>query len=213
MARMEGFEHLVKVALEAEGYVVTSNLKFPVRRRTSKQAYDEHQTHGYEVDLVGAKCNALVIASFFGSIGVNRQGFLGIADGAKKTHFGLYKIFNEDEIRDGVIDEAAKRFGYSADKIYVRLYVGKFKPGDVVDVRRHVRQIRAGAGQIEVIGLDEVLRRLLPLADVKTYINDPVVITLKALKFAGYLGQKIPARHLQKRTGQGPSSQNSLHQI
>jgi len=33
---MEAFEHVVKVFLEAKGYVVTSNVKFPVRRKTKK---------------------------------------------------------------------------------------------------------------------------------------------------------------------------------
>jgi len=33
---MEAFEHVVKVFLEAKDYVVTSNVKFPVRRKTKK---------------------------------------------------------------------------------------------------------------------------------------------------------------------------------
>jgi hypothetical protein len=48
---MESFEHLCKVALEAEGYVVTGNVKFFVRRLTRKSTYEEHQTHGYEKRL------------------------------------------------------------------------------------------------------------------------------------------------------------------
>ena len=74
---MEGFEHLVKVALEADKYVVSGNLKFPVRMRTKKKIHDEWQTHGYEVDLVGAKQDSLVLASvksFFGSRGGQPAG-------------------------------------------------------------------------------------------------------------------------------------------
>ncbi len=66
---MESFEHLCKVALEAEGFAVTSNAKFPVRRRTRRVEYEEYQTHGYEIDLVGARGDGLVLAevkSFLG---------------------------------------------------------------------------------------------------------------------------------------------------
>jgi len=51
---MEAFEHVAKVFLESRGYAVSTNVKFPVRRRTKKQAYKEYQEHGYEVDLVDA---------------------------------------------------------------------------------------------------------------------------------------------------------------
>jgi len=77
---MEAFEQLVKVFLEAEGYIVTSDVKFPVRNKTKKVKYDEYQVHGYEVDVVAAKNNSLLLGSvksFFGSGGVDRQCFIG----------------------------------------------------------------------------------------------------------------------------------------
>jgi hypothetical protein len=43
---MESFEHVCKVALEAEGFVVTTNVKFPVRRQTRRADRDEFQTYG-----------------------------------------------------------------------------------------------------------------------------------------------------------------------
>ena len=73
---MESFEHLCKVALEAERFVVTGNVKFFVRRKTQKKAHAEYQEHGYEIDLVAARGDQLVLAevkSYFGSRGVNRQ--------------------------------------------------------------------------------------------------------------------------------------------
>jgi hypothetical protein len=75
---MESFEHLCKVALEAEHFVVTGNVKFFVRRKTRKKGHPEYQEHGYEIDLVGARGDQLILAevkSYFGSRGVNRQGF------------------------------------------------------------------------------------------------------------------------------------------
>jgi hypothetical protein len=42
--------------------VITGNFKFFVRRKTRKAAYDEYQEHGYEVDLVAARGDQLVLA-------------------------------------------------------------------------------------------------------------------------------------------------------
>ncbi len=52
---MEAFEQFVALAMEAEGIVVSSAVKFDVQRTTAKAAYTEKQTHGYEVDVVGAR--------------------------------------------------------------------------------------------------------------------------------------------------------------
>ncbi|MEZ5110342.1 MAG: hypothetical protein R2732_02410 [Microbacteriaceae bacterium] len=60
---VEAFEQFVALALEAEGLVVSSALKFPVKRRTRKTAYEEWQTHGFEVDLVAARADKLVLAT------------------------------------------------------------------------------------------------------------------------------------------------------
>lgn len=67
---VEAFEQFVALALETEGLVVSGALKFPVKVRTTKAAYEEWQTQGFEVDLVGARSDRLVLAtvkSFFGS--------------------------------------------------------------------------------------------------------------------------------------------------
>ncbi len=101
--------------LESEGFAVTSNAKFPVRRKTKRTNYEEHQTHGYEIDLVGARGDQLVLAevkSYLGSVAVNRQGFIGLADNTKRTYFDRYKLINESELRQEVIKVACNRFGY-----------------------------------------------------------------------------------------------------
>jgi len=185
---MEAFENVVKVFLEAQDYVVTSNIKFPVRRKTKKAKYDEYQTHGYEVDIVAARHDSLALGSvksFFGSTGVNRQGFRGIADTNKRTHFQNYAIFNDPEVREGILGEAEKRYGYPRSQIQFYLFVGKFKRGDEPVITDHLRRIEAGAGPVKIINLKSIVEGLLEAAQSKTYYNDPVVITLKALKEAG----------------------------
>jgi hypothetical protein len=188
---MEAFEHVVKVYLEARGYIVTSGVKFPVRQRTrKKRETGEFQTHGYEVDIVAAKHGSLILGSvksFFGSSGVSRQGFMGIADESRSTHFPRYLIFNNPEIRHGIVEGAQRRYGFPLDQIGIQLFVGKFRKPDEQMIRDHLRALCAGSVQIEVVGLAEIVRELMKLAGSKTYINDPVIVTLKVLKAAGIL--------------------------
>jgi hypothetical protein len=86
---VEAYESFVAVALAEEGFVVSEAAKFPVQLRTNKAAYDEYQTHGFEVDLVAARSDRLVLAtvkSFFGSRGVVSEHVIGTTsdDAARK---------------------------------------------------------------------------------------------------------------------------------
>lgn len=159
---MEAFESFVAVALETEGFVVSSAVKFPVTRKTKKASYDEVQTHGYEVDLVAARANRLVLAtvkSFFGSRGVAAEHVTGNTGSAAAKG---YALLNDPIIRDGVVASAAARYGYPVGHVQVRLYVGRFAASK--KKRHHEPAIRAwcgsrlvGAGPIEVYGLDDVI--------------------------------------------------------
>jgi hypothetical protein len=77
---MEAFETFVALALEEDGFIVSPAVKFPVRRRVRKTSRPEFQEHGYEVDLVAARADRLVLAtvkSFFGSRGVTAEAVTG----------------------------------------------------------------------------------------------------------------------------------------
>jgi hypothetical protein len=184
---MESFEHVCKVALEAEGFIVTTNVKFPVRRQTRRADRDEFQTHGYEVDLVGARMDALVLASvksFLGSRGVNADAFVGLVSNPTPRDVGGYKLFNDSELRNSVKAVAAERYGYELDQIKLRLYVGKFAGGDHRDrIIDHLARL-----DVEVKGLEEIVDAVLAAAESKTYTDDPVFMTVKALKAAHRLG-------------------------
>jgi hypothetical protein len=185
---MESFEHLCKVALESEGYVVTSNVKFPVRRLTKKQAREEFQEHGYEIDLVAARRTRLVLGevkSFFGSQGVNRQSFEGLADTSRRTRFEGYKLLNQPDLRNAVVSRAAETYGYKPSQVEMRLYVGKFAGGHEADIRNHFAAF--ANPKVSIIGLNQIVDSILLAADRKMYTNDPVVMTVKALRFAGRL--------------------------
>jgi hypothetical protein len=190
---MEAFEHFVAVALQAEHFVVSSGVKFPVRRQVDKKGREEHQTHGYEVDLVGARADRLVLAtvkSFFGSRGVQAREVTG-----DQGNVGLYRLLNDPVIREGVAAGAAERYGYRIEQVSLRLYVGKFAGADGADetaVRAWCERQRVGAGTIEVVGLRQVVEKVRAVAQQRTYINDPVVVSMKVLSAARLLDLSAP---------------------
>jgi hypothetical protein len=182
---MESFEQLCRVSLEAEGFAVSGNVKFFVRRKTKRRDRREYQTHGYEVDLVGARARRLVLAevkSYLGSRGVSRQGFTGLADKGSRSRVSLFKLFNDRALRTKVVAEACKIYGYTPAQVQMRLYVGKFAGGHEHEVREHLERYKNPP--VQVVGLKEVVTSLVQLGKARTYIDDPVVMTVKALAAA-----------------------------
>jgi len=189
---MEAFESFVALALEEEGLVVSEAIKFPVTRITAKAKYAETQTHGFEVDLVGARDGMLVLASvksFFGSRGVVAEHVMGTANDPRATRG--YAMFNDADVRRQILNGASGRYGYAISEIQFRLYVGRFAGARETD---HEERIRAwcagqsvGAGPVTVHGLDEVARAARRAASRKTYRNNPALVAIKVLDAAGML--------------------------
>jgi hypothetical protein len=182
---MEAFEQFVAIHMESEGLVVSSAVKFRVRRKTKKAAYDEYQTHGYEVDLVGARVDKLVLAtvkSFFGSRGVSASDVEGSG-----SHASLFRLLNESEIRDGVIRKAATRYGYGVNQVHLRLYVGKFADKKMVNERKvkdwggH-QQLESGT--IEVFSAKDIIDQVKKRAAYSQYEDNPIIVALKVLEAA-----------------------------
>jgi hypothetical protein len=180
---MESYESLVALAMRAENLHVSGPIKFKVTRKTKKTDYDEYQTHGYEVDLVGMRKDKLVLAtvkSFFGSGGVY---FKQVSDTTGKTGSG-YKMLNDRDLRKKMIAEACKIYGYEPKEVEVRLYAGKFNGKDEQRVREWCAKEKAGGGPIEVYNLVEVIDTVVELAKSKTYIDDPALVAVKAVGIA-----------------------------
>jgi hypothetical protein len=194
---MEAFEAFVAVALEAEGFVVSEAVKFPVTLQTQKAAYAELQTHGYEVDLVGARADRLVLAtvkSFFGSRGVAAEYVTGTSPNRQANR--RYMLLNDTTVRTGVLSAAAERYGYPVTNVQVRLYVGKFaapkKGHHESQIREWAATQHVGAGPIEVMGLGDVVDRVRVAAAHSQYRDNPVLVTMKVLEAAGLLTLELP---------------------
>jgi hypothetical protein len=195
---VEAFESFVAVALESEGFVVSGAIKVPVAQVTKKTAYEEVQTHGFEVDLVGARADRLVLAtvkSFFGSKGVYADHVTGVTPNAAARK--LYRLLNDVEVRTAVIDGAAARFAYLSAQVRLRLYVGRFagptKGTHEAAIRQWCAAQLAGGGPIEVFGVKEVIASVQKAAVSKTYRDNPVLVTMKVLEAGGLLTLQLPS--------------------
>jgi hypothetical protein len=190
---VESFESFVALALEVEGLVVSEAVKFPVTRRTTKTMHSETQTHGFEVDLVGARADKLVLAtvkSFLGSRGVAVEHVT--ATGGPVRFHRLYAMLNDPEISGAVLQGACARYGYETGQVEFRLYVGRFaaptKPALHEDpIRAWCAVQHVGAGPIKVVGLDEVARMARRVAASKSYRDHGALTAIKVLDAAGML--------------------------
>lgn len=194
---MEAFEQFVAVYLEQRDYVVSSSVKFPVRRQTRRRDRIEIQTHGYEVDLVAARADRLVLAtvkSFLGSRGVVSDHVTGNSSNVRANN--LYVILNNKDVRRSVLLQAAQRYGYRPNQVQFGLYVGRFAGPSLgtheQQVRKWCRQQRIGTGEIEVFSLSDMVETVVNAAvSAKEYRDNSVQMTMRLLKAAGLLS--IPA--------------------
>jgi len=193
---MEAFESFVAVALEAEGLVVSGSVKFAVTRRTRKAQQVEVQTHGFEVDLVAANAERLVLTtvkSFFGSRGVVAEHVTGASGDAKAR---LYALLNDEDVRRQVLGAACARYGYEPEQVEVRLYVGRFAAPTKGENERRIRDwasgMAIGCGPVKVIGSSEVVSKVRAVAAHKQYRDNPVLATIKVLEAAGELRDGLP---------------------
>lgn len=196
---MEAFESFVAVALEADGFIVSSGVKFPVTIRTAKTAWTEYQTHGFEVDLIAARQEKLVLAtvkSFLGSRGVVAEHVTGQSN--NEAAVKRYALLNNPKVRSAVVRQAARRYGYSLRQVELRLYVGKFA-GPVHGlheerIRSWAKSQRVGSGPIHIVGLSEVVSKVVAVAQGTQYLDNPVLVSLKVLAEAGFLSTPIPGQ-------------------
>jgi hypothetical protein len=192
---MEAFESFVALTLEVEGLVVSEAVKFPITRQTKKAAYEETQTHGFEVDLIGARADKLVLAtvkSFFGSQGVRADAVMN--QHATPAFNRLYALLNDPAVREGVVAAACERYGYQAHQLELRLYAGKFAGAKAGDHEARIRQWCSkqvvGSGPIRVFNVREVTATARRVAESKTYRDNAALVAIKVLAAAGMLSQQ-----------------------
>ncbi len=133
---------------------------------------EEFQTHGYEVDVVATNRNSLILGSvksFLGSQGVSRRGFRALNANSNERENNAYRIFNDTEVRDGIIKEATDLYRYPRKSVEVRLFVGKFKSeDDQREIAEHFESINDRGVKFGVVGLSEIVDGLLCAAESGT---------------------------------------------
>lgn len=186
---MEAFESFVALALEAEDFVVAGPMKFKHKMQTKNKKSVVFQEHGYEIDLVGAKADKLVLASvkgFFGSGGVRPLEVTGEAGPTKSSG---YKLLNDTKLRDAIVKQAAEKFGYKPNQVELRLYGGIFKGGDkgLDQVRTWAQKQIVGGAPIGVYSGSQIAEVVVKMAQSKTYRNHEILLAIKTLSSAGFI--------------------------
>jgi hypothetical protein len=184
---MEAFESFVALALEAEDFVISGPIKFKIKKKTKNTKLEVHASHGYEVDLIAARADKLVLVSvkgFFGSDGVRPNEVLGTV-----ANSSGYKMLNDVELRNQLVKLAAEKFGYRESQVEMRLYGGKFKYGDkgLTQVREWASKQKVGGGPITVFSGTEISSVVVELAKSKTYRDHEVLMTVKVLVASGLI--------------------------
>jgi hypothetical protein len=104
---------------------------------------------------------------------------------------GLYRLLNDPVIRDGVVKAAEERYGYESNQIELRLYAGRFAGRRAGEHERRIREWaarqRVGVGSIEIVGLEEVVRKVRLAAGRKQYRDNAALVAVKVLAEAGQL--------------------------
>jgi hypothetical protein len=188
---MEAFESFVALTMEAEGLVVSEAVKFKVPVEVIKPNRTENQSHGYEVDLVGANTTRIVLAtvkSFFGSNGVYADHVSGHTT---STWRKAYALLNDDRVTDAVIKGVKERYGYTEHQIEFRLYAGNFAAPKSGKHEKAVREWAAtkilGSGPVKVYNVVEVATEARKVAEVKQYRDNAALVAIKVLEAAHML--------------------------
>jgi hypothetical protein len=196
-AGVEAFRVVCGHCFGSRGFVVSGSVKFPVRLKINPVAGPKEKTHGFEVDLVGARADGLVLASvksFFGSGGVVAEHVTGATANVRARK--LYRLLNDVTIREKVIAGAAERYGYQQSQVQLRFYVGGFagpvQGTDKAKVEQWCSEQHAGAGPIAVYGVGDVVERVLRAATAKQYRDNRVLVAMKVLQAAGRITLPLP---------------------
>jgi hypothetical protein len=177
---MESYEHVVKVWMESKGYAVSSGVKFMLKLPTQKKVWKEEQEHGYEVDLIAARRDKLVLVnvkSYFGSKGLSLVGLQ------------REKMFSRDEVWKGIFKGACERYGYSRDQVELWVVAGRVRRIEQTRVRDFLKEFsKRWDLQTAFFTAVEVANGLMAATDSKTYMNDPVIATVRTFRETGHLG-------------------------
>lgn len=100
-------------------------------------------------------------------------------------------MFIDQEIQQAIVEGASERFGYPTSKIHLALIVGRFTYKDgrgEAKIRDYLGEMKVGGGPVRVHNVDEVATGLLEAVNKRdTYLDDPVVTTIRMLREAGKL--------------------------
>ncbi len=186
----EATEHLVKLYLEAKGYLVTSNKKVKIPQTIQTKRGLQEQLTAFEVDIVGIhpRTGDRVVAdvkSYFGSQGLGPRHFIELIGQPSRDQKRM-RMYNDEEFAKQLFANLEEEYGAG---FRIELYIGKIKKGDEQKVLDYLGTHRVAGREVKVVRFEQVMRDLLAYVRRQgtTYFNDQVIQTVKVLDAVGLL--------------------------
>lgn len=197
---MEAYENMVARAMETEGLLVAGPKKFAFMLPYMKQGKERIATTWIEVDLIGMSADRLILASvksYFGSGGTDASHFLG-EKGVKKAKG--YRMIQDPEIRELLGEDASKLFGFDKKQIEFRFYSGLYKGDGEQRIRDWAdkKENHAFGNKIQIFNVNQVVDKIVLLAEGKGYVDDASIVAIKAFKAAEKIAAKTEGKKLIK---------------
>ncbi|ODU48553.1 MAG: hypothetical protein ABS98_12040 [Lysobacteraceae bacterium SCN 69-48] len=178
---MDAFEQLVAELLERRGYWIRHSFKVDLTKE-EKQRIGRHSSPRWEIDLLaysGSRKELLAVEckSYLDSRGVTRKGF----DGSDATRAARYKLFNDDVLREVVLNRLCAQLKASdaiAPDTQVRLALASAKIASKQDrewLRTHFK-----AREWQLFDDEQLRADLMSIADAG-YENQIAAIAAKIL--------------------------------
>lgn len=195
-SKMEAYENMVARAMETEGLLVAGPKKFAFLLPYMKQGTERIATTWIEVDLIGMSADRLILASvksYFGSGGTDASHFLG-EKGVKKAKG--YRMIQDPEIRELLGEETSKLFGFTKKQIEFRFYSGLYKGDGEQRIRDWAdkKENHAFGNKIQIFNVNQVVDKIVLLAEGKGYVDDASIVAIKAFKAAEKILEKTESK-------------------
>ena len=183
---LEGFEDVARLYFEGQGYIVSGSVSIPfvgdkeTKRRERQLAAVGPTDPAIQIDLVAARADELVICevkSWFKSTGLVFDRHFSDDPSGREI-----KLFRNEQYRNYVARNLAKRFRYKFEQVSFALVSGKARPADVPEIREHFKERK----WLFLTSAD-IAKSIVERAMAGHYVNDSAVAMIRCLEAAELL--------------------------
>lgn len=191
----EATEYLIKLYLERNGYLVSTNKTYYYPKKTIlKNGKTITQETPIQLDIVAI--NPITddriigeVKSWFGSTGVTKNHFKDLAGNKWNLKEDRFKLINSDAVQKSAFEGVEKEFGHGKNGFKLALYIGHYGRPHEDEVKQYLSTLEINGNKIRLEPFEEIINFLINdilnpknKKNEKRYENDIAIQTLKILK-------------------------------